>query len=294
MQDDGTGNPIDLNQKLREDFYAALTEFGTCLRTALASRAFFEDLSFGESLISTYKKDLKFFSDLRRIAKQDAQETVDFSAYEDQIRKLVDRYVLGEKIIDTGQIIDVINLGSKQEPEEWGEEKTRNETDIIKSRLTRTIEQQLGDDPYAQKYFSDLLRKAIEEASAYFGYPLKQYAIFKDLEQRVSKRDVNDAPQELAGRRHASAYFGILRMVAGDAHALVEERQNFIDAAINIETDVQIAISENSLNPQNIEAAIRKTLLPKLFSLVGLDAAKEAIEQIVAVTRIGLSRDRKP
>ena len=95
------------------------------MRTGLASRAFFEDLSFGESLISTYKKDLKFFSDLRRIAKQDAQETVDFSAYEDQIRKLVDRYVMGEKIIDAGQIIDVINLGSKQEPEEWGEEKTR-------------------------------------------------------------------------------------------------------------------------------------------------------------------------
>ncbi len=293
MQDDGTGNPIDLNQKLREDFYAALTEFGTCLRTALASRAFFEDLSFGENLISNYKKDLKFFSDLRKIAKQDAQETVDFSAYEDQIRKLVDRYVMGEKIIDTGQTIDVISLGSKQEPEEWGEEKTKNETDIIKSRLTRTIEQQLGDDPYAQKYFSDLLRKAIEEASAYFGYPLKQYAIFKDLEQRVSTRDVNDAPQELAGHRHASAYFGILRMVAGDAHALVEERQNFINAAISIEKDVQISVAENSLNPQNIESAIRKTLLPKLFDLVGLDAAKEAIEQIVAVTRIGLSRDRK-
>ena len=82
-------------------------------------------------------------------------------------------------------------------------------------------------------------------------------------------------------------------MVAGDAHALVEDKQNFIDAAISIEKDVQIAVAENSLNPQNIEAAIRKTLLPKLFDLIGLDAAKEAIEQIVAVTRIGLSRDRK-
>lgn len=82
-------------------------------------------------------------------------------------------------------------------------------------------------------------------------------------------------------------------MVAGDAHALVEERQNFINAAISIEKDVQISVAENSLNPQNIESAIRKTLLPKLFGLVGLDAAKEAIEQIVAVTQNGLSRDRK-
>ena len=100
------------------------------------------------------------------------------------------------------------------------------------------------------------------------------------MEQRVSIRDVNDAPQELAGLRHASAYFGILRMVAGDAHALVEDKQNFIDAAISIEKDVQIAVAENSLNPQNIEAAIRKTLLPKLFDLIGLDAVRHAPRRV--------------
>ena len=44
------------------------------------------------------------------------------------------------------------------------------------------------------------------------------------------------------------------------------------------------------LNPHNIEAVIRKALLPRLFGLLGLDRAKEVIEQIVQVTRIGLSR----
>ena len=60
-----------------------------CLKIALGSRAFYEDGSFSEQDIARYKEDLLFFTNLRKIAKQDAQETVDYSAYEKQIRRLV-------------------------------------------------------------------------------------------------------------------------------------------------------------------------------------------------------------
>jgi type I restriction enzyme, R subunit len=288
--DDGSGHSLDTNQKIREDFYEALTDFGLCLRTALASRTFFEDASVTEKQITAYKKDLKFFSDLRRIAKQDAQETIDFSAYEDQIRKLVDRYVLGEKVSEADGVFLVNELGRKQDPSGWSDEKTRNETDIIKSRLTRTIEQELADDPYAQTYFSELLQLAIKEANAFFEHPFKQYALFNDLDDQVKSRIIRDAPQELATNKHASAYFGIMRLVSGDDQMLGPSRQSYIEAALEIERDVTVAVAENSLNPQNIEAAIRKILLPKLFTLVGLDHAKQVIDQVVIVTRIGLSR----
>ena len=289
-EDDGSGHSVDSNQKVREDFYEALTAFGLCLRAALGSRSFFEDTSVTEGQIATYKKDLKFFQDLRRIARQDAQETVDFSAYEGQIRKLVDRYVLGEKVLEPEGAYLVNELGFKEDAEEWPEEKTRNETDIIKSRLTRTIEQELSDDPYAQAYFSELLRRAISEAAAYFNHPFKQYVLFKDLEDQIDRRDIKGAPHELNSSKDASAYFGVLRLVAGDSQALGTRRQNFIEAALEIEHDVQIAVAENSLNPRNIEAAIRKSLLPKLFALLGLDQAKQAVEQVVATARIGLSK----
>lgn len=283
-------NDVDANQKVREDFYAALTGFGLCLRTALGSRSFFEDGSVTEAMIATYKKDLKFFGDLRKIARQDAQETIDFSAYEDQIRKLVDRYVIGEKITGDGGVFLVNELGRKQDPESWSEEKTRNETDIIRSRLTKTIAQELTDDPYAQTHFSELLRQAIADADALFEHPFKQYALFRDIEEQVQSRTINSAPEELAASRHASAYFGIFRLVCGDAQALGASRENYINAALEIEAAVQVAVAENSLNPQNIETAIRKTLLPMLFNLIGLDHAKQVIDQIVSVTRIGLSR----
>ena len=53
---------------------------------------------------------------------------------------------------------------------------------------------------------------------------------------------------------------------------------------------VRDAVAENSLNPQNIEAAISKGLLPLLFGSLGLDNAKQVVEQVVQITRLGLSR----
>ncbi len=290
LETDNDGNPTDIRQKVREDFYEALTEFGLCLKTALASRSFFEDASIGEKQIEIYKKDLKFFTNLRKIAKQDAQETVDFSTYEDQIRKLVDRYVIGEEIQDADGVFMVNELGVDNDPDSWSPEKTRNETDIIKSRLKKTIEQELSDDPYAQLHFSELLRQAIESANALFEHPFKQFALFKDFEEKVQKRDIEGTPSELDGNKHASAYFGILRLTIGEDKVQGPERNKFINVARLIDTTVQNAVSENSLSPQNIEAEIRKNLLPSLFKLVGLDKAKKITEQVLSITRIGLSR----
>ena len=68
------------------------------------------------------------------------------------------------------------------------------------------------------------------------------------------------------------------------------EHQKLIAQALETDRVVRNAIAENSLNPQNIETAIRKGLLPKLFSLVGLESAKFVVEQVIQITRVGLSR----
>ena len=79
-------------------------------------------------------------------------------------------------------------------------------------------------------------------------------------------------------------------MEIGDAVANGDEQEEFIRAALGMEKSVESAIAENSLNPANIEAAIRKALLPRLFGLIGLDKAKVITEKVVEVTRVGLGR----
>lgn len=290
--EDAEGDSYDKKQKVREDFYVALTEFGLCLKLALSSRSFFEDGSFTEEMITTYKRDLQHFITLRQIARHDAQETVDYSAYEQQIRRLVDKHVVGTAIKEPDGVYIVGELGTASQ-EEWSEEKTRNETDLIKTRIRKTIEQALEDDPYARKVFSELLKKAIEEAEAMFDHPAKQYALFKDFEEKLEERVIKDLPRPLQHKAHARAYFGIFLLVLGEdyfANSAEAEQAELIELALETETAVHQSVAEYSLNPQSIEASITKELLPKYFRLMGMDKAKAAIEQIIHITRVGLAK----
>lgn len=290
---DEEGADYDERQKLRDDFSAVLTEFGLCLQTALSSRSFFEDAAFPDALIDRYKRDLRFFSGLRRTARQDAMETVDYSIYEKQIRKLVDKQVIGREVRESSGAYVVHELGKREDPQTWSEEKTRNEADLIQTRLRKTIEQELASDPYAQKVFGELLREAIAEAEAMFDHPLKQYAVFKAFEQRLEARQIPSIPVALADNPHASAYYGAILLELGEdaMHAKsAAETAHLADLALTIDGVVRTAMAENSLNLHSIESQIRQTLLPPIFDLVGLDHAKAIVEQVVHITRIGLSR----
>ena len=289
----GEGEDYDERQKLRDDFYEALTAFGLCLQAALSSRSFFEDKSFSENLITRYKSDLRFFTELRQTARRDAMETVDYSAYEEQIRKLVDKQVIGTEVREPEGVYLVHQLGKAEDPKQWSDEKTRNETDMIRTRLRKTIEQELAEDPYAQKVFGELLKQAIAEAEAMFDHPLKQYALFQEFEQKLEARATPGVPDALADKPHAKAYFGAMRMVLGDdafTSLSKDAHRTVVSQAIAMDTVVRDAVAENSLNPQNIEAAIRKGLLPLLFNTLGLDKAKLLVEQVIQITRVGLSR----
>lgn len=281
------GDLYDTRQKVREDFYQALTAFGLCLKVALSSRSFYEDGAFDEATVAKYKQDLTFFMELRKIARRDAQETVDYSVYEEQIRKLVDKHVVGEGITVAEDHYLVDELGKVQDPTTWSKEKLRNETDIIKSRVRKSIDQELAFDPYAQKFFSQLLKEAIAKAEEMFNHPYKQFALFQEFEERVRQRRMADIPEQLREKEQARAFFGIFRM-AQDSHDLTEENTDkLIEESLEAEKIVALAVAENSLNPQDIEAEITKGLLPRLYGWLGLERAKKVIENIIKSTRYG-------
>ena len=286
--DDGAGHSIDANQKIREDFYDALTEFGMCLKLALSSRTFFEDGAFDELTIQRYKRDLRFFTELRVQAKRDAQETVDFTEYEEQIRRMVDKQVIGQEVLDPEGFIRVDTLGQADDPEDWSDEKTRTEADIIKTRIRKTIEQDLIDDPYAQRVFSELLKEAILAAEAMFDHPGKQYVMFKDLEEQVSGRNTPGVPDRFADHPRAQSYFGALLEQLNGA---VPNEEILVAEAMHIDSTVDEAVQTHSINPGSIEAEIRKALLPRYFKFFGgLDAANTLIDKIVGIVRAGATR----
>lgn len=292
------GELTDIHLKVREDFYEALTEFSSCLKVALQSATFFEDKSFTEQDRQHYKETVKQFSSLRQLAKQDAGETVAYDQYADEVKKLLDKHVVGVEVKEPQGVYEVGKMGQQQKPEEWSEEKTRNETDIIKTRITKIIEQELNDDPYAKEAFSKLLRQAIEEAEKMFDHPLKQYMLFHEFEEKVKERKLDEFPDAFDGNKHAQAYFGVFKKTLTEVFAIADHQaqEKWIKLAFEVDQSVETSVVENSINPQNIEADIRKKLLPLMFRECksvggGMDQAKSIVELIVQITRVGINED---
>ncbi|WPZ02538.1 type I restriction endonuclease subunit R [Idiomarina sp. OXR-189] len=288
------GEMVDKNQKRREDFYEALTAFATCLKVALQSATFFEDKSFTDKDRRQYKETVKQLSSLRQTVQQDSGERISYDEYAHEVKKLLNKHVVGVEVRDSEGVYEVGKMGQKQTPEDWTEDKTRNETDIIKTRVTKMIEQELGDDPYAQEAFSKLLREAIEEAEKLFDHPLKQYMLFREFEEQVQERRLDDIPERLTGNHHAQAYYGVFKKHLPEAFTVMDEQaqDKWVEIAFDVDNIVSQSVAENSINPNNIEADIRKKLLPKIFAECkavggGIEQAKKIVEAIVQVVRVG-------
>lgn len=293
------GEFVDIHLKAREDFYEALSAFSSCLKVALQSATFFEDNSFSDADRHNYKETVRQLSILRLQIKEDAGETVDYEEYASQVKNLLDKHVVGVHIQEPEAVYDVSKMGRhkpKTPDASWSEDKTRNETDIIKTRVTKMIEQDLHDDPYAREQFSTLLLKTIEEAEKQFDHPSKQYLLYTEFMQDVENRRLQDIPDAFGSNKHAQAYYGVFKKALPQVFALADPQveKKWTELAFIVDTAVDRAVTENSINTQNIESAIRTSLLPCLFQEcksvgAGIHQVNMIIESVVQITRVGLS-----
>ena len=297
------GRVVDTRLKERDDFYVALTEFSNAMKIALQSASFFADSAF-DNKRERYKTDLKAFINLRQQVRADADETIDYDEYEADIRSLLDKHIAGLEVREAKGAYLVDNLGKDFKPENLSDDEARNQTDKITGRVTKMIEQDLADDPYAQEYFSKLLKQAIADAKAMFDAPVKQYMMFADFEQAVAERKVADVPNvfiDEAGKlnRHAQAYFGLFKHLFDvdlDSNSLADKElddDKLIAYAFKIDEVVKTNVAEYSINASEIENAINRRLLPMLFADLGVDKAQQLIEAVLKITRLGLSRETK-
>ncbi|MDW1848062.1 HsdR family type I site-specific deoxyribonuclease [Vibrio sp. Vb2110] len=286
------GQLTDTNQKKREDFYAALTTFSNCLKVALQSATYFEDKSFDDKRV-LYKKTLKSMSELRKQVREDAEETVDYDEYAENIRTMLDKHIGGVEIQESKGAYLVGNMGKNVKPEELTDDDARNKRDAITGRVTKMIEQDLADDPYAQEYFSKLLKQAIQQAKDMFDAPVKQYLLFADFEEQVKERNIDGIPTDRFAeldpkvKRHVQAYFGLFLKHLSDVTSLSEEER--FNYAVQIDEVVTASVAEFSINPQEIENQIRRKLLPVLFKAIGMDTAKLIIADVIQITRLGVA-----
>ncbi len=285
------GQWVDTNLKKRDEFYAALTDFANCMKVALQSASYFDDKSF-EKKRPHYKETLKMFVNLRKQVREDANETINYDEYEEDIRQLLDKHIGGVEIKEAEGAYLVGNLGKHVNPDDLTDDEARNQTDKITGRITKMIKQDLADDPYAQEYFSHLLKKAIADTKAMFDAPVKQYILFANFEEDVKSRTVEGIPDVFTDNKHAQAYFGLFKHLFDSELLSAAELDDgkLTQYAFDIDNIVKTAVAEFSINPSEIENTISMKLLPMLFGDLGIENAQRFIQEVLQITRLGIAR----
>ena len=194
---------------LRNSFYERFSLFARTLALALSSTNFLETTA--RETIDQYKRDLKFFQNLRAAVTQRYQEVIDFSEYEPKIKKLIDTHVGAGEVEQLCKPINLLNAGERQRVLEENGKSPGAKADMIASATRHTIEQEMAKDPVFYKKFSKLLEEVIEAYHEGRMRALEALEKIQDISTKVATHTDDDIPYELKGKDMARRYFGQVR-----------------------------------------------------------------------------------
>lgn len=223
-------NPTDLQHLIvflepedrRDEFYDLLNAFASTLKVAFGSEVFYEETS--ESLINRYKRDLKYFHQVRQSVKQVYAETIDYKEYEDKIRKLMDKHISAKGVTQITNLVNIFDV------EEFDAEVAHvigenTKADMILHRLKKTALENMDKDPAFYRKFSQMIEETLQ---AYREGRISEAEKFRQAAELLAHmREGQDTslPDSLRQHPHAPAYFGELQDICTNIDVDVQDEQ---------------------------------------------------------------------
>jgi type I restriction enzyme R subunit len=217
----------------RQEFYDALTTYARSLKVALSAVNFYETNS--DKQIQTYKKDLKFFHNLRMSVKIRYAEAVDFRDYEQKIRKLLDSHIDAKGV---RQLTEEVEIFDREKFDELVADLTspRARAEAILNHLKRTALENMETDPAYYRKFSQMVEDTLKAIEAGRLSELEALKIATELRDEEVTGTRKDLPGELHKFRDAPAYFGIMEEILGSDRL---SRNQMGEIAIEIEKIIE-------------------------------------------------------
>jgi type I restriction enzyme R subunit len=149
--------------------------------------------------------------ELRASVARRYAERVDFKQFQGPIQKLLDTYV-GAGQVQT--LVEPVSIFDKEafahEVEVAGDPGAMAE--LIANRVRKAIHEHMDEDPVFYKRFSELIKKALEDAQSKRMTQLELLTTMRDLSDRVrDRRAFDDAPEVLRGKESARVYFDVAK-----------------------------------------------------------------------------------
>jgi type I restriction enzyme R subunit len=242
------------DEAIRNDFYSELSEFGKYLAIALESEHVYN--AIGEKDIKIYKRELKFYQELRASVKLRYSDTIDHKEYEAKMRNLMDTYIAAEDVIQITAPVDILN------EEEFESEIMRlgskvAKADAIRTRMTKSINEKWDENPAFYKKFSERIEEIINQ------YKEKRISDADYLERmNKAKNDFRQGysgtsyPEKIKHNINAQAFYGVVKEIIEDedqykscGEDVVKETQeiyNYDNILADIAVDIDIIIEKHS------------------------------------------------
>ncbi|MCP1156606.1 type I restriction enzyme endonuclease domain-containing protein [Bacillus infantis] len=161
--------------------------------------------------LDRYKRDLKFFQELRKNVKYRYSDTIDHKEYEAKMQMLMDHYISAEEVIRVTNPVDILNEKAFEEELERLESK-RAKADAIRTRLTKSVRAKWDENPAYYKRFSERIQEAIREYKDKRISEAEYLNKMKDIMKDYRKGEpAEDYPEVIKENRNAQAFYGVTK-----------------------------------------------------------------------------------
>lgn len=228
------------DEEKRNEFYSILSKYSSILGIALASEKIYS--AIGKEEITKYKKDLKFYQELRSSVRIRYSDTIDHKEYEAKMQRLMDNYISAEEVIRITNPVDIMDeKGLEEELARLHSPRAR--ADAIRTRLAKRIESQWDENPAYYKKFSERIEETLQQykdkriSEAEY---LRQMAdIMSDF--RKGTQD-DDSPESIKYSANAKAFYGVIRETTTRYNTASE----MVELLANLAADIDIIIDKHS------------------------------------------------
>lgn len=238
----------------RERFYELVNEFIKQFSTCRMLYDFTQKFDAGK--LHRYQGDLKKFVELKKIQKIKNAEEVDFSKYEDQIRRILDKYVSAEYVVELSKPLCIAESSAFNAYIENTERglSDKSKAEAIAAQTRRIIKENYHRDPEFYSRFSEKIQDLIEELKNARKEDLKALLErAREYQGQVSDYEDSDIPASIKERKEYHPFFrnlqsklkvhsvspDLLCKMVEAMHDLIE-RSKIVDWDRNIEVERKV------------------------------------------------------
>lgn len=286
------------DESIRHPFYEKLSAFIRLFKLAMASIEF-NDAS-NDKTIYKYKKDSKFFLQLRVNVKRRYFDDVDYKEYEPQVQKLIDKHIT--TIGETLKITEQVNIFDKEKREAEVDKLTGTaaKADHIATRTIKAINIKMNEDPIFYKKLSQVIKEAIDD---YHQHRIKEADYLKkakDYENQFHTGKQKNVPSSIQHKPNAIAYYNLVNAVLENSFNN-QPKPKEIQAALTIEIEdcIKNVVYENNtlIIDWQINTELENKIKIKIDDLIynkqqhydikfTYDKIDELIEEIIKVAKL--------